>query len=55
MISTFISILLTGLVLYLIYFVARMFVKGQPLKIVCMILALVFVIYVLRVAGIVPI
>lgn len=55
MISTLISLLISGLVLYLIYYVARMFIKGQPLKIIGIILALVFVLYALRAFGIVAI
>jgi len=55
MISTLLSILIAGLVLYVIYYVARMFIKGQPLNLVGLILGLVFVLYALRAAGIVAI
>jgi len=50
MTSTLISILIAGLILYVIYYVARMFVKGQPLNIVGIILGLLFVLYALRAA-----
>lgn len=55
MVSILISILLAGLVLYLIYYVARMFFKGQPLNIVGIILGLIFVLYALRTAHLVTI
>jgi hypothetical protein len=55
MISTLISILIAGLVLYVIYYVARMFFKGQPLNIVGIILGLIFVLYALRTAHLVAI
>jgi hypothetical protein len=48
MITTLISLLVTGLVLYLIYYIVGMFIKGQPLKIIGIILGLVFLLYALR-------
>lgn len=48
MISILISLLVTGLVLYLIYYIVGMFIKGQPLKIIGIILGLVFLLYALR-------
>ena len=55
MIVTLLSILVAGLVLYVIYYVARMFIKGQPLNIVGLILGLIFVVYALRTAHLVPV
>ena len=48
MITTLVSLLVTGLVLYLIYYIVGMFIKGQPLKIIGIILGLVFLLYALR-------
>ena len=55
MISILISLLITGLVLYLIYYVAGMFLKGQPLHIVRIILGLLFILSALRAFRIVSI
>lgn len=55
MLSTLISILVAGLILYVIYYVAGMFIKGQPLNIIGIILGLIFVLYALRTAHIVAI
>lgn len=55
MLSTLISILIAGLILYVIYYVAGMFIKGQPLNIIGIILGLIFVFYSLRTAHIVAI
>jgi hypothetical protein len=48
MISTLITLLIAGLVLYVIYYVVGMFIKGQPLNIIGIILGLVFLLYALR-------
>lgn len=48
MITTLVSLLIAGLVLYLIYYVVGMFIKGQPLKIIGIILGLIFLLYALR-------
>ncbi len=48
MITTLISLLVAGLVLYIIYYIAGMFIKGQPLTIIGIILGLVFLLYALR-------
>ena len=48
MITTLISLLITALVLYLIFYVVGMFIKGQPLKIIGLILGLLFLLYALR-------
>lgn len=48
MITSLISLLIAGLVLYLIYYVVGMFIKGQPLRIIGIILGLVFLLYALR-------
>lgn len=55
MITTLISLLVAGLVLYLIYYIVGMFIKGQPLKIIGIILGLVFLLYALRAFQIVAI
>jgi hypothetical protein len=55
MITTLISILIAALVFYLIYYVARMFIQGRPLKIVGLILGLMFILYALRTAHLVAI
>jgi hypothetical protein len=48
MISTLISLLIAGLVLYVIYFIVGMFIKGRALNIIGIILGLVFLLYALR-------
>jgi hypothetical protein len=55
MITSLISLLIAGLVLYLIYYIVGMFIKGQPLKIIGIILGLVFLLYALRAFHIVAI
>ena len=55
MITILISLLITGLVLYVIYYVVGMFIKGQPLKIIGIILGLIFLLYALRSFGLVAI
>lgn len=55
MITTLISLLIAGLILYVIYYVVGMFIKGQPLKIIGIILGLVFLLYALRVLNILSI
>lgn len=55
MITTLITLLIAGLVLYVIYYVVGMFIKGQPLKIIGIILGLVFLLYALRAFGLVAI
>lgn len=55
MITTLISLLIAGLILYVIYYVVGMFIKGQPLKIIGIILGLVFLLYALRVFNILSI
>ena len=55
MITTLITLLIAGLVLYVIYYVAGVFIKGQPLKIIGIILGLVFLLYALRAFHIVSI
>ena len=52
MITTLITLLIAGLVLYVIYYIVGMFIKGQPLKIIGIILGLVFLLYALRAFGI---
>ena len=48
MITTLITLLIAGLVLYVIYYIVGMFIKGQPLKLIGIILGLVFLLYALR-------
>ena len=48
MITTLITLLIAGLVLYVIFYIVGMFIKGQPLKIIGIILGLVFLLYALR-------
>ena len=48
MLTTLISLLISGLVLYVIYYVVGMFIKGQLLNIIGVILGLVFLLYALR-------
>ncbi len=55
MITTLISLLIAGLVLYVIYFVVGMFIKGQLLNIIGIILGLVFLLYALRMFNVVAI
>ena len=55
MITTLISLLIAGLVLYVIYYVVGMFIKGQLLNIIGIILGLVFLLYALRTFNVVAI
>lgn len=55
MITTLITLLIAGLILYVIYYIVGMFIKGQPLKIIGIILGLIFLLYALRLFNIVSI
>jgi len=55
MITTLISLLIAGLVLYVIYYVVGMFIKGQLLSIIGIVLGLLFLLYALRAFNIVAI
>ena len=55
MISTLISLLIAGLVLYVIYYVVGMFIKGQLLNIIGIVLGLLFLLYARRAFNIVAI
>jgi hypothetical protein len=55
MITTLISLLIAGLVLYVIYYVVGMFIKGQLLNIIGLVLGLLFLLYALRAFNIVTI
>ena len=55
MITTLISLLIAGLVLYVIYYVVGMFIKGQLLNIIGIVLGLLFLLYALRAFNIVAI
>jgi len=48
MLSILISLLIAGLVLYIIYFIVGMFIKGQPLQIIGFVLGLLFLLDALR-------
>jgi hypothetical protein len=48
MILTLLSLLIAALVLYVIYYVVGMFIKGQAHNIIGLILGLVFLVYALR-------
>lgn len=51
MIESLIVILIVGLILFLIYYIAGKFVQGMPLNIIGAILALIFVLYALQRLG----
>ncbi len=53
MLEALIVILIVGLVLYLIFWVAGQFVQGVPLKIIGAVLALIFVLYALNKIGVI--
>jgi len=55
MINTLISLVIAGLVLYVIYYVVGMFIKGQLLNIIGIVLGLLFLLYALRAFNIVAI
>ena len=48
MITTLITLLIAGLILYVIFYIVGLFIKGQPLNIIGIILGLVFLLYALR-------
>lgn len=48
MLTSIITLLIAGLVLYLVYIIVGKFMSGTPLKIVGIILGLVFLLYALR-------
>jgi hypothetical protein len=48
MIHTLFVVLVAGLVLYLIYYVAGLVIKGQPRNLIGVILGLAFLVYALR-------
>jgi ABC-type multidrug transport system permease subunit len=52
MISTLIALLIVGLILYLIWFICGMFIKGQPLQVIGIILGLIFLLYALNTLGV---
>jgi hypothetical protein len=52
MIGVLISLLIIALVLYLIWYVCGMFIKGQPHQIIGIILGLIFLLYALSVLGV---
>jgi len=52
MIATLISLLIIALVLYLVWFICGMFIKGQPHQIIGVILGLIFLLYALQMLGV---
>ncbi len=52
MITSLVTLLIAGLVLYLIYYIAGKFLQAKPLQLVGIILGLVFLPYTLRTFGI---
>lgn len=52
MISALITLLIIALVLYLIWYVCGMFIKGQPHQIIGIILGLIFLLYALNTLGV---
>lgn len=48
MLATLISLLIAALVLYVIYYLVGMFIKGQPLRIIGILLGLLLLVYALR-------
>jgi ABC-type multidrug transport system permease subunit len=51
MISGLIALLIIGLILFLIYYVCGLFIKGQPHQVIGIILALIFLLYALHAFG----
>lgn len=51
MITVLITLLLIALILYLIWYVCGMFIKGQPHQIIGIILGLIFLLYALNALG----
>jgi hypothetical protein len=54
MITTLITLLIIGLVLYLIFWVAGKFIQGVPLQIIGIVLGLVWLLYALRALNLLP-
>jgi hypothetical protein len=54
MIQTLIILVIVALILALIYYAVSIFVGGKPLQIIGIILALVFLLYVLRTFNLLP-
>lgn len=48
MIGTLITLLIVALILYLIWYVCGLFIKGQPHQIIGIILGLIFLLYALN-------
>ncbi len=55
MLSTLLSILITAFVLYIVYYLVGMFIKGRPLSIIGLVLGIIFLVSVLRAFNIVAI
>jgi hypothetical protein len=51
MIPAVISLLIVGLVLYLIWYVCGLFIQGRPQQVIGVVLALIFLLYALQVLG----
>ncbi len=52
MIAILITLLIAALILYLIWYICGMFIKGRPLQIIGIILGLIFLLYALQSLGI---
>lgn len=52
MITALIYILIVGLICYLIYFIAGKFISGTPLQIIGIIIGLLFLLYALKMLGV---
>jgi hypothetical protein len=52
MIAVLISLLILGLVLYLIWYICGLFIKGQPHQVIGIILGLIFLLYALNQLGV---
>jgi hypothetical protein len=51
MIATIITLLVLGLILYLVWYVVGLFIKGQPHQVIGIILGLIFLLYALYALG----
>ena len=49
------SLVISGLILYVIFYIVGMFIKGRPLQIIGLVLGVMFLLYALRATHIVSI
>jgi hypothetical protein len=52
MIATLLTLLIIALILYLVWYICGLFIKGQPHQIIGIILGLIFLLYALQMLGI---